>query len=199
MQADASVELGREDDVLEVPWASADGRVRYYDLKRQPELLLNIDEAHHHRELGEFLASINSPNSILETAKCDTWVSNELSEEEAIYGVGWKFGSYIDLIFADPAPRFVFEAHEDFADRASRLLHRVPEIPSAAEFIVRRCFYHGEQPGEPPREGFCITFYLYGYGDDESDARRRWGIALKVIENALLQLSAMQRRELAGG
>jgi hypothetical protein len=37
--------------------------------------------------------------------------------------------------------------------------------------------------------GFYITFYLFGYGDDEAQARKRWAIGLKVVENIILQLS----------
>ncbi|MGH9579846.1 MAG: hypothetical protein ACRD2R_02535 [Terriglobales bacterium] len=199
MQAEFTVELGADDDSLEVPWASEDGALRYYDLRRQPELLLNIEEAHHNRELGEFLSAINSGWSVLETAKCDIWASAEMSEEESVYGAAWKFGSYVDLIFTEPAPRLEFEAHEEFAGRAAELLRRVPEIPAAAEFVVRRCTYHPEEPRATAHVGYCVTFYLYGYGDDESDARRRWGIAMKVVENALLQLSAAQRKAAARG
>ncbi|MGH9509417.1 MAG: hypothetical protein ACRD2Q_07585 [Terriglobales bacterium] len=201
MQADSSTELDAESDHLEVPWASPDGRARYYDLRRQPELLLNVEEARQNRELGEFLVAVNSQASILETAKCDAWVSSEISEEERIYGAPWKFGSYVDLIFREGGARQSLERHQELAESASRLLRRAPEIPAAAEFIVRRCFYHAHSepspappPGDSPQEGFYLTFYLYGYGDDQHDAQRRWGIALKVVENLLLQLSAGHRQ-----
>ncbi len=193
MQADSAIELDAQSDTLEVPWSAADGRVRYYDLRRQPELLLNIEEARRHRELGEFLVAVNSQASILETAKCDAWVSNEISEDERIYGAPWKFGSYVDLIFTDDGPRASLERHQELADDASRLLRRAPEIPAAAEFVIRRCFYR-RAPAPEPQQGFYVTFYLYGYGDDQQDAQRRWGIALKVVENLLLQLSATYRQ-----
>jgi len=201
VQADVSVELGAQDDCLEIPWSSPEGEARYYDLRRRPELLLNVAEAHNNRELGEFLASINSGHSILETAKCDTWLSDKMTEEESIYGAAWKFGSYIDLIFNDLGPRASLERHEELADSTSRLLRRVPEIPAAAELVVRRCYYHDSEAPDPEASdtGFCVTFYLYGYGDDETEARQRWAIALKVVENALLQLSAVQRRAAAAG
>ena len=201
MQAEVSVELGAQDDSLEIPWASPGGDVRYYDLRRRPELLLNVTETHHNRELGEFLASINSEHSILETAKCDTWLSNEMTEEESIYGASWKFCSYIDLIFNELGPRLSRERHEEFADSTSRLLRRVPEIPAAAELVVRRCYYHDPESQDPESSeaGYYVTFYLHGYGDDEAEARQRWAIALKVVENALLQLSATQRRAAAAG
>lgn len=195
MHTDIAVELAQADDALELPWVSPDGQARYYDLKRRPELLLEVREAHDNRELGEFLVTTNSSVSMLETAKCDTWLSNELSEEEKIYGAPWKFGSYIDLIFSEPEPRFRLEEHESFAERLSKLLERAPEISAAAEFVVRRCYYHPAEGGDDSETGYCITFYLYGYGDDEDEARRRWNVGLKLVENALVQLSAQQRRQ----
>src|SRR5205814_1144363 len=124
------------------------------------------------------------------------WVSNELAEEEQIYEAAWKFGSYIDLIFTEHEPRFRFEEHEAFAERATKLLHRAPEISAAAEFIIRRCHYHHDNDLTRDSDaGFCFTFYLSGYGDDEDEARRRWNVGLKLVENALVQLSAQQRKE----
>ena len=199
MDATVSVELGPEDASLEIPWQS--GEVRYYDLKRHPELLLELPESHN-REMSEFLTAMNASLSMLETAKCDTWLSDQMEDLEAIYAASWKFGSYVDLIFTDPKARLGFAGHENFAKRSAALLRRAPDVPAAAEFIVRRCRYAedsagGEaQPGgsSKPADGFCLTFYLFGYGDDEDEARRRWGIALKTVENALLQLSALHRR-----
>jgi hypothetical protein len=192
MHADFSVELGAEDDRLELPWASPDGELRHYDIKGQPELLLNVEEAFGNEELGHFLASINSPASMFETSKCDTWTTRELNEEELIYGAECKFASYIDLVFAQPGPRQSFEKHEELARTLCALLKRVPEISSAAEFIIRRCHFSGET--KEAEEGFGITFYLSGYGEDEDAARGHWNIGLRLVENALLQISAAQRK-----
>jgi hypothetical protein len=136
---------------------------------------------------------MNSAIALFETAKCDVWLTDELTEEEEVFGATWKFGSYVDLLFADDT-RFDFPKHEAFAAAASKLLGRAPEISAAAEFVVRRCYFHGD--GEP-RAGFYLTFYLYGYGDDEDQARQRWAIALKVVQNALIQLSVASRRTAA--
>src|SRR4051812_21295388 len=195
MQTDFLVELGPEDDALEMPWASADGAQRYYDLKRRPELLLEVQEAHDNRELGEFLVTVNSGVSLLESAKCDTWITDELAEEEKIHGAAWKFGSYVDLLFTEDGPRFVLEQHEAFAERLVALLQRAPEISAAAEFIIRRCYYHRAGADDDSDAGFYFTFYLSGYGDDEDEARRRWNVGLKLVENAVVQLSAQQRKE----
>ncbi|HTE88698.1 MAG TPA: hypothetical protein VK639_07090 [Terriglobales bacterium] len=186
MEADFAVELGADDEVLDLPWASADSAVRYYDLKRQPDLLLYLEEAQRVPALGEFLAAINSASSILETAKCDTWHTTEMQPEEEILGANCKFASYIDLLFSDEPKRFSFSEHEQIAARLTQLLRRVPEIPAAAEFLVRRCHYHHE---DETRDGFYITFYLFGYGDDEPQAQQRWAIGLKLVENAIRQIS----------
>ncbi len=188
MQVDYSIELGSNDEHLEFPWRSPDGQLRYYDLKRQPELLLYVQEAVENQELGEFLVSANSPSSTMESAKCDAWITADLNEEEAIYGAACKFGSYVDLLFTEPEARVSFIQHEQWVKRMVQLLKQVPEISAAAEFIVRRCYY--AFPENDAREGFYITSYLFGYGDDEADARKRWSIGLKLVENAILQLSA---------
>lgn len=143
MHADFSVELGRDDAALELPWSSADPAVRYYDLKNHPELLQQIPEAVACPELGPFLTRINAAGFPLATAKCDAWSSREVAPEEEIFG-DRKFVSYVDLVFEDEAARRSFEKHEAFAKGLCRLLGQAPEIPAAVEVVIRRCYYHGE-------------------------------------------------------
>jgi len=73
MDADFSIELGREDPVLDFPWKDPAGKLAYVDLKRRPELLAWIEEAGKFPELGEFLQTMNSARSMVETTKCDAW------------------------------------------------------------------------------------------------------------------------------
>jgi hypothetical protein len=183
MEADFAVELGADDETLDLPWAAPHGGPRYYDLKRQPDLLLYIEEAQREKELGAFLAEVNS--SILETAKCDSWSTTDLDPEEEIFGVTHKFASYVDLLFSSEDARFSFPQHEQLARRLTQLLKRVPEIPAAAEFLIRRCYYHAAEV----RDGFYITFYFFGYGDDQERAHQQWAIGLKLVENAIRQVS----------
>ena len=197
MDADYSVELGADDDALEFPWASPEHNLRYYDLKHQPDLLLYISETAEYQELGRYLASVNSPASALLTAKCDVWTENELSEAEAIYDAKTKLACYVDHLFDEASDgaeelRFSFERHERFAQRLVELLTRVPPISAAIEAIIRRCYYHFDENEE--RTGYYMTIYVSGYGDDAIDARKRWGIALDLLQNVLVQLSAEVRR-----
>lgn len=184
VQADFAVELGPDDETLAFPWHDESGRLRYFDLKRHPEQWINIEEAQRETALAEFLSAMNA--GILETAKCDAWPSTEMNPEEEIFGASHKFGSYVDLLFSEEPARLDFARHEDFAKRLTTLLTKAPEIPAAADFLIRRCYYH---QAEPALSGFYISFYLFGYGDDEAQAHQRWVIALKLVENAIRQAS----------
>jgi hypothetical protein len=192
VQADWAVELGADDETLEMPWAAEGGGPRYYDLKRHPELLSNLEEAQRLQELGEFLSKVNSPKGPLETAKCDVWSTTEINPEEEIFEATHKFGSYVDLFFSELPPRFSFPQHEQLAKRLTKLLQRAPEMPVAAEFLIRRCYYHEQEEAagqEEIRDGFYITFYLFGYGKDEVRSRENWIVGLKLVQNAIRQLS----------
>jgi hypothetical protein len=186
MQADYSVELGREDPALELPWSS-DGATRYYDLKRNPGLLPQIPEAARSAELNAFLTCINAAGFPLQTAKCDLWYSRDISAEEEMFRAARKFVSYVDLVFQADEARFVFEKHQAFAQSLCRLLQGVPEVKAAIELVIRRCYYHPEGNSEDSSDGFCITAYVSGFGDDEAEARQRWATAIALLQHALVQ------------
>ena len=146
MDADFSIELGREDPVLDFPWNDPAGKLAYVDLKRRPELIASIEEAEKFPELGEFLRVMNSPRSMVETAKCDAWPTTELSAEEDIYNASHKFASYVDVVFSEIDVRLSFSLHEQFARKLVELLRRVPETPRR-----RRCACGGVTSGRGRR------------------------------------------------
>lgn len=192
VQAEFSVELGAGDPTLQIPWSSSDPRVQYYDLRSHPELLPRIVEAQDNEALAQFLAAINSPQSLLQTAKCDTWSSQQMDVEDEVFAAAVKYESYIDLAPAADGLRYSFAGIEDLGRKIARLLQRAPEIPAAADFVVRRCYFQAGASTPPGSKGFYLTFYLSGYGEHEDQARERWSIALRLVANALLQLSAAE-------
>jgi len=187
MDADFSIELGREDPVLDFPWTDPAGKLAYVDLKRRPELMASIEEAEKFPELREFLQVMNSARSMVETAKCDVWATTELSAEEDVYDASHKCASYVDAVFSEINARLSFSAHEQFARKLVELLRRAPDTPSAAEVCVRRCYFAEDSR---VREGLYCTLYLTGYGNDEDSARQNCGVGLKLMGNAVVQLSA---------
>ena len=194
MQIEFNVELAVDDHALELPWSSPDGKQRYFDLRAQPELLLDISETENNRDLAEFLSLLNQPGSAVQTAKCDTWLTSELDIEDEIFGAAWKFGSYVDLFFADRARQTALAEHEEFANTLKGLLAKVPDFAAAADIVLRRCYYHRpEYSPDHSDDGYCLTFYLNGYGDDEDGARKSWIIGLKLVQNAVMQMSARKK------
>jgi hypothetical protein len=190
MEADFSIELGHDDPVLDFPWTDPSGKLAYVDLKRHPELLPSIAEAQTFAELAEFLRLVNSPRSLVETAKCDAWATTELSAEEEIHNASHKFASYVDVVFTESAARLSLPAHEQFARKLVALLQRAPETPSVAEVCVRRCYFATNEKEETQGGCYC-TLYISGYGSDEASARLNWGVALKMMGNAIVQLSRL--------
>jgi hypothetical protein len=191
MDADFSIELGREDPVLDFPWSDPSGKLAYIDLKRRPEMVAEIEEALRFPELGEFLLVLNSARSIVETAKCDAWATTELSAEDKIYNASSKFASYVDVVFSDNTRLSSVDRslaiHEQFAVKLVALLRRAREAPSAVEVCVRRCYF---RENDGVREGFYFTLYVSGYGNDDAHARENWATGLKFMENAIMRLSA---------
>jgi hypothetical protein len=196
MLADYSVELGRDDPALELPWSSDDPAVRYYDLKNHPELLLQIPEAAAHPELGAFLARINVPGFPLQTAKCDVWLSHEILPDEEIFfseqkGDECKFACYVDLLFSGTAARLSFEKHEALAQGLCKLLKHAPGIAATVEVVIRRCYYHDAKrdASDESESGFYVTVYVTAFGSSDAEARKQWTIALALLQNALIQVA----------
>jgi hypothetical protein len=199
MDADFSIELGADDPVLDLPWKDPQGKISYVDIKRHPDLITQVDEAERFHELKEALRALNSSRSRVETAKCDAWMTQELTVEEEIYEASHKCSSYVDIVFSKTdtersSSRLLFAAHERFAGKLVKLLRGAPTNSSSAEICVRRCYF---QEDGVIQEGFYFTVYVSGYGCDESSARQKWGVGLRLLGNAVLQLTAAD--ELANG
>ncbi len=201
MDGDWSVEIGSDDESLEFPWASPDGSQCFVDLQREPHRLAEIPEVTHFPELGSFLHEINRPRALWLTAKCDAWLDDEMGEAEAIYGANWKVCSYVDLVARDENIRFSFERHEQWIKSAARRMSTNDDLATISEFILRRCWYHTETGAlgvgdnaeisgkEKPVRGFYVTFYLFGYGADESLARASWAEGLRRVMSVVTEMN----------
>jgi hypothetical protein len=189
MEADFSIELGHDDPVLDFPWTDPQGKVAYFDLKRQPEMIAKVQETTEYPELAEFLKSVNSARSMVESVKCDVWETTELTVEEEVFNSSHKVASYVDLVFSHDERRKSLRRHEEFAKNLTELLRRAPEMGAAIEIYLRRCFFKVAD-AEEVSEGCYFTLYVSGYGNDVAVARRNWGIATKLVANAVAQLLA---------
>jgi len=192
VQADFSIECGANDECLEIPWASEDGALRYVDLRQNPALIADLDEARHFPDIADFLRITNSAGSAFQTAKCDAGFTQELTVEDEPFGTSGKFGSYVDVLFASPVARRSLEQNQACVGSLVRLLQGAPEMPAAAEVLVRRCFFADDRTDV---DGFYMTCYVFGYSDNEEEARKHWGIALRLLGSALVQISTEREKQ----
>ena len=204
MYVDWSVELGADDPVLDFPWscpedtrqevigpgAASDtpssgkgSNLRYYDLRADPSLIDHLPEAQSSSELRKFLLRVNAAGFPLQSAKSDHWFTQEISQEEEIFGAPCKFASYADLLFTTAERQLSFADHEDYAAKLCDLLKSTPEMLASAEITVRRCFY----ADHPDQDGYYFTVYVSGFGETEAQSRQRWSIALTLVQHALVQ------------
>jgi hypothetical protein len=188
MQADYSVECGPGDEALEIPWAAPSGHPSYVDLKKHPERLDEIPEAATHQALRNFLAKVNA-RPALRTAKCDVWSTRDLDPEDDVFQAEEKCSSYVDVLFTEVAARASLERNEESAGELFRLLQLAPEIQAAAEICVRRCYVHDPPESAESSDGFYLTIYVSGYGDDQDSATQHWAIGMNLLQNAILQLA----------
>lgn len=191
MDADWSVELGADDPALEFPWTSPDGTEGYVDLPARLNGLYEVMEAAANHELAEFLRTVNGKSSQWLTAKCDVWTDNELGEAEAVYDATLKFACYVDLIAREHPARFSFARHEAWVKSVARKLDNEGAESIACELVVRRCWFHPEGTADPEQTdaGFYVTFYLFGYGHDEAEARAPWAEGLRRVTDVLADLT----------
>jgi hypothetical protein len=100
-----------------------------------------VEEANRFPDLREFLQAVNSGISVVESAKCDAWATEDLSPEEDIFGASCKLVSYVDLVFSGDRNRQSLASHERFSKRLVELLRQTPETASSMELCVRRAYY----------------------------------------------------------
>lgn len=190
MDADWSVELGKDDPALEFPWASPDGAQAYVDLRNNPDALADLPEARQYAPLAAALAELNRPSSPWLTAKCDAWSDDEIARAEALHKATFRMCAYVDLVRSNESERFSFEQHERWAKSAAKALDDVDESLARCELIVRRCYFHPNATTvEDSSPGFYITAYVFGYGDSEPEASKSWGYALARVSAVLLALA----------
>jgi hypothetical protein len=73
---------------------------------------------------------------------------------------------------------------ETRAEQLRLVLNRDPEVSPMRAFDDTTSL-----DGKSPLPGFYVTFYLFGYGADETEARKRWAKGLRQV-TALLAATA---------
>ena len=185
MRVEVAFELGESDAYLEVPWGKSDGSARYLDLRSDPKAILEIKPARRHRPLHNFLATVNSPDSVFGTARCRVWLEPEADETS-------EFASEIDVFFALEDLNAERSHYEGLCQRLLELLAHESGETVRAELRVRRCRFR-----TTGGSGYCLALFLRARGETAGQAEIRWGLGLAHVQQALLFVSRAVRQRLA--
>jgi len=193
VETDWSVACGSDDPLVVVPWRSADGLLRYIDLRLTPDGIAQIPEAVQHDCIAAALERWNQPDSVIFTAKCDVWAyPADLFDAEDLEDFAFAQGNYIDLLARDPDIFSDFKACEQQLRKWSETARSI-ELPQCrCEWTLRRAHIlqsvmdrsfdsQDTASGEGYQDGFATTLYVWGYGSTSEEASKSWASALRTL------------------
>ncbi len=193
MRVEIVRELDPDDDKLEVPWASlTDPGLQYVDLKAAPDKAEQLEECRRFPPLTTLLRLINRAGSLFRSAKCGVWKTTELTEDERVdFGLPYKVGSYVDVLFDNAKFNSRLEYHLQFGEKLKQAL-RNARGKAQIEVCVRRCLFHPEE-----RWGYYLTIFTHAYGADAAEAEGEWRRAVGALGEGLGQVDEILRGVLA--
>jgi len=183
MRVEVAFELAESDERLNVPWEKPDG-TRFLDLRSTPKAIQEIEPARRYRPLHNFLAAVNSTDSVFATARCRVWLEQETGDAS-------EFASEIDLFFASEDLNAERTQYEGLCQRLLELLAQESGQTLRAELRVRRCRF-----GTTGQNGHCLAVFLHARGETPGQAEIRWGLGLAHLQQALLFVSRGVRQRL---
>lgn len=151
----------------------------YVRIKGEAEAVRRIPEAVGWPELGEFLAAVNAVESPIETVGCEKgFFPVEERGEPTV-----KLGSYVDVIFTDAA---LNDCPKNTLLLASHLLRAVEGCErwwSEVESNLQR--FRGVVGAVAP---WGLFLRVTGYGRNQEEARRLWGVTLGRLGSVVASL-----------
>jgi hypothetical protein len=203
MEADWTVALAPGDPVITVPWAAPSDDIhicRFVDLRLDPHMVDEIEEARSKPALRTALLLLNAATSPLWTAKCDAWTSSvdegaepfDPYEMDAKSGdTAFGAGSYIDLLPRDVSFLAGFERQERWIRAVTEGLRSTPASAARVELVLRRAEVEGAS-------GFAVTWFVEGCGSTAQRAGQRWAEALDLALAVVMDVRLMAPRPCAG-
>lgn len=153
-----------------------------YDLRTHPQAIEHIEPARRYPALRNFLALVNSGESLFLTFGCKAWSAMEDGAAEA-----HVFASRVDILFAHRADNFVRTPLEDVANWIAELL----EQESAglwADLRIVPAKFTAEQ------DGYCLRLSLFARGSTSGQAEMRWALGLAHAQQAILFVARALRQ-----
>jgi hypothetical protein len=161
----------------------------YQDLRANPQEIEQIAEARQHLPLRNFLASVNSAESIFATASAAT--KSDLPAAVSA-GPAYEFASQARIVFAAPALNWERKNYVGLSSGLKELLERDTADAVRAVLRISPCDFTAEN-----QRGFCLSIRLVAEGSSAQQAELRWGLALARVQQALLCRSRALKQQIA--
>lgn len=177
MEADWEVELGGGARVLEPLWPG------FVDLRRNPGLANQLQEAIQLPALAGILARLNSIDSPLWTSKCDVWPVADFDPDEldAPREVAHHaMACYIDLLPMSHGQWPTLAVATDWCKEICARMRAVPLRRCRVDFVIRQAILSS------PEAAFGITAYLTACGTAHGDASAALAAALATLANSIV-------------
>lgn len=181
MESEWTVACAADDPIVVVPWASADGSLRFVDLRSNSQAVDEIEEARKFPAIAAALRRWNSTNGPIFTVKCDVWhYPARLFDAFDLNGFAHAHASYIDLIPADQKVFASFTACEELLRAGAGSASRIESENARCEWVLRPARLFG-QDSDSALNGFAVTLYVWGYGEIAQEAEAAWSAALLAL------------------
>ena len=160
----------------------------YFDLRANPGAVGQITAARQYLPLRNFLASVNSAESIFATASVST-----KSELPAAVSADQtcEFASQARIVFAEPSLNWERRHYLDLSSGLKELLERDTADALRATLRISSCDFTAEK-----RTGFCLDIRLIAAGNSAQQAELRWGLGLARVQQALLFRSRALKQQI---
>jgi len=179
------ISISESTNVFHVPFSSfnndgipEDG---FVDLKAHPEWIPVLPSCIGWPEMQSFLKVINAPKSpLMSLAAAQNFITGDPS--------GSQLTSFVVLCLAEPSDRdkpviwsmadFLRARIDELMHEASNILRKRLDVEIRLELQPTRFHLHGV-------EGWSLTVMTSVCADETQEARKIWGIVLRVMETAL--------------
>jgi hypothetical protein len=161
----------------------------YLDLRANPQAIDGVAAARQYLPLRNFLASVNSEESIFATASATT--RSDLPAAVSA-GPAYEFASQARIVFAEPCLNWERKHYADLCSGLKELLERDTAEATRAVLRISSCDFAAEN-----RRRFYLSIRLVAAGSSAQQAELRWGLGLARIQQALLFRSRALKQKIA--
>ncbi|MGH9646457.1 MAG: hypothetical protein ACRD4E_06535 [Bryobacteraceae bacterium] len=184
--------FAEDKSVIGVPYKPADrGNDRpnlgYLDLKRKPELIPSVPELRGVPELLSLIQELNHSRSLFRSLSCEWSMGPNMGN--AI--INTKLTSFVRLCFEILEWNGAIENYRTLYDRLEQYVATLKPISdlTSVEFVVDFASYNDHN-----YRGRALTLWHHGYGRNEAEARKNWGLSVIPTE----RFFAIQREAFEG-